>query len=506
MRRPARPAALVLAALLLAACATARLPDGGLVRITLLQINDVYTLEPVDGGRRGGMARLATLVRAARRENPNTVFVLAGDTLSPSIESRYLRGEQMVAALNAIGLDLAVFGNHEFDFGPRVLAERMGESRFVWLASNVVDRRTGAFFGGAWPDLLLTFGGVGVGFLGLTLPETATTSSPGPDVVFGEPRVVGRAMAADLRARGAKLIVAVTHQDMARDRALAASGDVDVILGGHEHEPLIAEEGRALITKGGSDGRYLVRVDLWVARDGTVVERAFTFREVSRRVAPDPAVEALVQAYATRLGRALDVVVGRTAVPLEAHARKLLTEETNLGDFITDLMRERLASDVALVNGGAIRGNHTVPAGPVTGRDVAGLVPFANVVVKLQMSGRELRAALEHGLAQVDRQGGGFLQVSGVRLVWDPQRPAGGRIVSVEVGGRALADDRTYTVAALDYLYRGGDGFVEFPRAKVLVGLESGPQLGDLVLEAIAKRGTIAPDVDGRIRRSAAPR
>lgn len=387
MRRPARPAALVLAALLLAACATARLPDGGLVRITLLQINDVYTLEPVDGGRRGGMARLATLVRAARRENPNTVFVLAGDTLSPSIESRYLRGEQMVAALNAIGLDLAVFGNHEFDFGPRVLAERMGESRFVWLASNVVDRRTGAFFGGAWPDLLLTFGGVGVGFLGLTLPETATTSSPGPDVVFGEPRVVGRAMAADLRARGAKLIVAVTHQDMARDRALAASGDVDVILGGHEHEPLIAEEGRALITKGGSDGRYLVRVDLWVARDGTVVERAFTFREVSRRVAPDPAVEALVQAYATRLGRALDVVVGRTAVPLEAHARKLLTEETNLGDFITDLMRERLASDVALVNGGAIRGNHTVPAGPVTGRDVAGLVPFANVVVKLRCPG-----------------------------------------------------------------------------------------------------------------------
>src|SRR5260370_36469868 len=97
------------------------------------------------------MARLATLVSAARRENPNTLLVLGGDALSPSVMSTFLKGEQMVAALNAIGMDLAVFGNHEFDFGPRVLAERMGESKFVWLASNVVDRRTGRFFGGAWP-------------------------------------------------------------------------------------------------------------------------------------------------------------------------------------------------------------------------------------------------------------------------------------------------------------------------------------------------------------------
>jgi 5'-nucleotidase len=506
MARPARRAALLLAAALLAACATARGRDGGLVHVTLLQINDIYALEPVDGGRRGGMARLATLVSAARRENPNTLLVLAGDALSPSVMSTFLKGEQMVAALNAIGLDLAVFGNHEFDFGPRVLAERMGESKFVWLASNVVDRRTGRFFGGAWPELLLTFEGVPIGFLGLTMPESATLSSPGPDVVFGEPRTVARAMAAGLRARGARLVVAVTHQAMPQDRALAAAGDVDLILGGHEHEPLIAEEGRALITKAGSDGRYLVRVDLRLARDGALVERAAEFREVSARVAPDPAVEALVRSYAARLDRELDVVVGRTAVPLEAHGAKLRTGETNLGDFVTDLMRERLASDVALVNGGAIRGNHTVPAGPVTGRDVAGLFPFANVVVKLEMPGRALRAALEHGLAQVDRQGGGFLQVSGVRLVWDALRPAGSRITAAEVGGQALADDRAYTVAVLDYLYRGGDGFAEFAAARTLVGEESGPPLANLVLDAIASRGTIAPEVDGRIQRSAAPR
>jgi len=289
---------------------------------------------------------------------------------------------------------------------------------------------------------------------------------------------------------------------MAADRALAAATGPDVILGGHEHEPLIAEEGKTLITKAGSDARYLVQVDLWVARDGPLVERSWTFREVSRRVPPDPAVEALVQGYARRLEGDLDVVVGRTAADLEARSGRLTTGETNLGDFVADAMRERLQSEVALINGGAIRGNRTLPAGPLTRRDVGELLPFANVVMKLEMTGRELSRALEHGLAQADHQGGGFLQVSGVRLVWDPTRPAGARIVRAEVGGRPLADAAVYTVAVLDYLYRGGDGFTEFGRAKALVSRESGPQLGDLVLDAIARHGTIAPVMDGRIRRA----
>ncbi len=493
-------ALLVLIALAVAACASAGSGDPGLVRITLLQINDIYVLEAVDGGQRGGMARLATLVREVRRENPNTVFALAGDALSPSVQSAFLRGEQMIAALNAIGLDLATFGNHEFDFGPTVLQERMGESKFVWLSSNVVDRGSGRGFGGARRDFLMTFDGVRVGFLGLTTPESAAVSSPGPDIVFGDPLTVGREVAAALRARGARLVVAVTHQPMADDKALAQASGPDVILGGHEHEPLVAEEGRTLITKAGSDARYLVQVDLWVARDGALVERSWQFREVSRRVAPDPAVEELVRAYAKRLDKELDVVIGRADVPLEAHGAKLRTQETNIGDFVADLMRERLGSDVALLNGGAIRTNRTVPAGPLTKRDVYNLLPFTNVVLKLEMRGGDLRRALERGLAQADREGGGFLQVSGLRLVWDPQRPTGRRIVSADVRGTPLAAEALYTVAVPGYLWRGGDGFTEFAGARVLVGEESGPPLTQLVLDAVAVRGAIAPALDGRLR------
>ena len=494
-------ALLVVLAVVQVGCVSRGAPaaDGELVRLTFLQINDAYALGPVDGGRRGGMARLATLVREVKRENPSTVFAIGGDFLSPSVESTFLHGAQMVAALDAVGLDFATFGNHEFDFGPAVLAERMKESKFRWLSANVVDRSSGRPFGGASPDTVLTLSGVRVGVFGLTMADAARTSRPGPDIGFNPPLAAGKDAETRLRAQGAQVVVAVTHQEIAQDRALAGAAAVDVILGGHEHDPMVAEEGKTLITKAGSDARYLVQVDLWLTREGKLVERSWRFREVSGRVAPDPAVEELVRSYAARLDRELDVVIGRTDVPLEARGSRLRTEETNVGDFIADRLRERLGTDAAFVNGGAIRTNRIVPAGPLTKRDVHSLLPFTDVVLKLELRGRDLRAALEHGLAQTDRGGGGFLQISGVRAVWDPRLAPGQRIVSISVGGRPLDDEAPYSVAVPSYLVRGGDGYTAFARGKVLIDESSGPQVAQIVMDAIVTRGTITPVTDGRI-------
>src|SRR4029453_7932824 len=269
--------------------------------------------------------------------------------------------------------------------------------------------------------------------------------------------------------------VAVAPGAVAEDKALAGAADVDMILGGHEHEPLVAEEGKTLITKAGSDARYLVQVDVWLTRDGRLVERSWRFREVSRRIEPDAAVEALVLDYARRLDRELDMGVGKSTGPLEARSSKLRTEETNRGDFVTDALRERLGSDVAAINGGAIRTNRTVPPGPLPRRDVLSLLPFTDIVVKLEIRGADLRAALEHGLAQTDRVGGGFLQLSGARVLWDPKLAPGRRIVDVTVGGKPLADEAAYTVAVPGYLRRGGDGYTVFGGAKGIIHAESGP-------------------------------
>src|SRR5215212_5239121 len=119
------------------------------IKVTLLQVNDVYQFAPVDQGTRGGLGRVFTLRKSIRQENPNTLLLMSGDTISPSVESITYKGEQMIEAWNAIGLDYATFGNHEFDFGPDVLAQRVSESKFGWVAANVIDKRTGQPFGGA---------------------------------------------------------------------------------------------------------------------------------------------------------------------------------------------------------------------------------------------------------------------------------------------------------------------------------------------------------------------
>jgi 5'-nucleotidase len=333
--------ALFIIALLVAGCGMVRrttaVPD--LVKITILQINDAYALEPVDDGRRGGMARLATLVKQIRAANPNTLFVIAGDFLSPSVLSTYLKGRQMIAVLDAVGLDAATFGNHEFDFGPAVLVERMRESRFAWISSNVRDARTGGALGGAQHDRIVTLGGVRVGLLGLTLAETAHRAAGGRDVRFDDALRAGIETATGLRRRGAQLVIALTHQSMAADRELADRAPIDVIAGGHEHEPLVAEGAKAIVTKAGSDARYLVQIDLWVTPDGRLVERSWTFHEVSARIPRDPAVERLIARYTAELDQELARPVGRTEVALDARRQVLRTQEAALGNFFTDVMR-----------------------------------------------------------------------------------------------------------------------------------------------------------------------
>ncbi len=205
------------------------------VRVTLLQVNDVYQFAPVDAGTRGGLARVLTLRRAIMRESPHTLFLLAGDTISPSIESNTYKGKQMIEAWNASGLDYATFGNHEFDFGPDVLRERMRESHFKWLAANVIDKKTGKPFADTPEFVVREFEGVKVGIFGIVLQETLQTSRPGPNVDILDPCTTAAGVVPKIHAAGAQVIVALTHLAMADDKRLARCSGIDVIIGLANH-------------------------------------------------------------------------------------------------------------------------------------------------------------------------------------------------------------------------------------------------------------------------------
>ena len=357
------------------------------VRVTLLQVNDVYQFAPVDGGTRGGLARVLTLRKQIMSESPHTLFFLAGDTLSPSIESNTYKGKQMIEAWDASGLDYATFGNHEFDFGPDVLRERMSESHFKWLAANVIDKKTGKTFADTPEFVVREFDGVKIGIFGILLPETLQTSRPGPDVDIQDPCATAARVIPKIHAAGAQVIIALTHLSMGEDKQLARCSGVDVIIGGHEHTLLESMSGHAPIFKMTSDARELGRIDLNISKStGKLESIDWQVIPVTDKVKDDPAFAPLNQKYGPLL-KSLEQTVGRTAVELNLKSEDVRTRETNMGDFIADAFRQATGSDVALVNGGSIRADTIIEPGVLTKRDVLSILPYNNRVVKMQLTG-----------------------------------------------------------------------------------------------------------------------
>ena len=472
------------------------------VRVTLLQVNDVYRFTPADRGARGGLARVSTLRKRIMKESPHALFLLSGDTISPSVESITHKGRQMIDAWNQVGLDYSVFGNHEFDYGDEVLLERVRESKFKWLGANVVDRRTGKTFAGTPLFEVREFGGVKVGLFGIALPETKTSSKPGPDTEFRDPCETARAVVPQVRAAGAQAVVALTHLSLEQDKRLArCAGGIDVIVGGHEHTLLQSSSAGTPIFKMSSDARELGRIDLNIdPATGRVESIDWQVIPVTDAVEDDPAFAPVVAKYA-RLTAELDATVGRTAVPLDARSATNRSEETNIGDFIADAFRREAGADVALVHGGLIRADDVLQPGELTVRDVLSILPFGNELVKIEVTGEVLRQALEHGLSLTapGAEPGRFPQVSGLRYAFDASRPPGARLREVTVGGRPLDPKKTYALATTRFLAEGGDQYAVLKGHANLMKVKLTD--GEVLRRAIAAAGTIAPQTEGRIRR-----
>jgi 5'-nucleotidase len=475
-----------------------------IVKITLLQVNDVYQFAPVDRGARGGLARLSTLRKRIVKESPNTLFLLAGDTISPSVESNTYKGAQMIDGWNAIGLDFSVFGNHEFDFGPDVLRDRIKESKFTWLGANVIDRKTGKIFADTPPFVIREFEGVKVGLFGIVLPETANTSRAGADIEFTDPCATTKQIIPQIKSAGATVIVALTHLSMKEDKALARCGSIDVIIGGHEHSLLESLSGRTPIFKMTADAREMGRIVLNVSADTGAVESIdWEVIPVTSAIEEDPAFASVTARYGELLAR-LAVLVGHTDVPLDARSEPGRTRETNVGDFIADAFRKATGADVAMMNGGSIRADMLYNAGDLTKREVLSMLPYENPVVKIEVTGAILRAALEHGVARSaeDAEPGRFPQVSGLRFTFDAKRPAGSRIVEATVNGMPLDDRKTYTFASTTFvIVDGGDGYTMFKGAKFLITSEKAQTAPAILEKAILSVKSIAPVTDGRIKR-----
>jgi 5'-nucleotidase len=472
------------------------------IKVTLLQVNDVYQFAPVDNGKSGGLGRVLTLTKSIRQQNPNTLFMMAGDTISPSVESITYKGAQMIEAWNAIGLDYATFGNHEFDFGPDVLQERIKESKFSWIAANVIDTRTGQPFGDAKRYVVREFGGVKVGLFGLVLPETKITSKPGANVEFRNSCDTAKEVVSELHGQGVKVVIALTHLSMREDKEVARCSGVNVIIGGHEHTLLESHAGSAPIFKMTSDARELGQIDLNILPTGELDSIDWKVIPVDSTTKEGPEFAAVYKKYSGLLTE-LAKPIGSTTVALDARSAENRTRETNVGNFITDAFRKFTAADVGFMNGGSVRADGIIGPGKLTQRDLLSILPFKNKLVKIEVTGATLRAALEHGVSRSaeDSQPGGFPQVSGIKFSFDASRSPGSRLVDVKVNNLPLDDAKKYTLTTTTFIgLDGGDGYSMFKGATVVIPPERLATDADTVRKAFGPR-PIAPKVEGRIKR-----
>lgn len=490
--------------LLLCSCVSAA-AQANQIRVTVLHVNDVYQFTPVEGGTRGGLARLLTLKKQIKLENPNTIFTLGGDTLSPSVETRTYQGAQMIDAWNAVGIDYAVFGNHEFDVKTAVLLERINESRFQWLGANVFDAKAGKVFADTPPFVIRDFGGVKIGIVGLLLPEAKETSSMEAHLEVKNFCETARELVPKMRAAGANAVIGLTHLFMRQDKELAKCADFDLILGGHEHTLLQSSSNGTPIFKMTADAREMGRFNFNFDAETKKLESLdWEIIPVTDKIENAPEFAAVLDKYKDILQK-LAEPVGATSVSLDALSFSNRNHETNIGNFIADVYRSAANADVALVNGGSIRADLTYSPGVLTKRDVLSILPFNNPVVKIEITGKTLREALEHGLAKSggeENEPGRFPQISGLSLVFDPSKPAAARIIKIMIGGKALDEKKVYTLATSDFLVsRGGDGYSMFKDAKILIKAINAPKDSELLENAIktAPNKTIAPKVENRI-------
>lgn len=466
--------------------------------LTILQINDVYATAPV--GDRGGLARVATLKRTLADAGRTPLLVIAGDFLSSSVESTVFKGEQMVAALNAAGLDMATLGNHEFDFGYDVLIRRMSEARWQWVVSNVLDAGTGRPVGNASPYVVRRFGTLRVGFIGLCVIDEGVRRDRLQRLRFIHPIEAAAAQLAALRTEGVDVIVALTHLTFDLDRALAEKfPEIDLIVGGHEHYPISATVNRTLISKAGSDAKNVARIDIGRRSGGGPVERFYELVPITPATPDDPATAAVVASYTSRLGDELKAVIGTTRAPLDGVSQRLRTSETNLGNLVADAVRANAGADIAIVNSGGIRGDRIYAAGPLLRRDLVEMHPFGNIVCKLAVTGRVILDALNFGVSRLPAATGQFPQVSGLAVQLNLTGPPERRVQNVRLDGRPLDPAATYTLAIPDYLLNGGDGYTMFGSHQVLVGPESGDSIATALEAYVAGRGEINPTIEGRI-------
>jgi len=467
---------------------------------TLLLVNDIYKMSDDKG--KGGFARAAGIAKAERARGVPVLFCHAGDCYSPSLMSGFDQGAHIVAMQNKMGIDVFVPGNHEFDFGKENYLKLAAAQTYPTFAANLRDA-AGNPLPGHKDSQIFELGGIKVGVIGTTFDPTPQLSNPG-DLKFSSTMEALRREARKLKGEGADILVAVVHADRAMDYEIVRSRMVDILLTGHDHDLAIAYDGKVVMVESNEEGNYVTAIDIAAKATGEGANRKVewtpTFRvNDSRAATPDPEVAAIVKGYETELSKELDIEIGTLAAPLDSRTAVIRTQETAIGNLIADAIKAATGAQLAITNAGGIRANKQYPAGhKLTRRDVLSELPFGNATSMVEITGKDVKDAIENGLRDAPQGSGRFPVVSGLTFEADLKQPQGSRVTSVKVDGKEIDPAGKYTVATNNFMLTGGDGYTALGRGKTLIGLTDGKLMANEVMVYIRRLGTVDAKVEGR--------
>ena len=370
----------------------------------------------------------------------------------------------MVKAMNEMHYSAATIGNHDFDFYVQSLLERLEMAEYPMIVSNV-SMQDGSPLPNTERSKILETPDLKVGVVGLLTEdmEEVTIAEKRAGIRFEDPEDALERELPKLRKQGADVIVVLSHNGLEEDVDLAEDfpNEQLVILGGHSHDRLTepVEVDGNYIFQAGSHGKELGKVLVEVDPiHNRIVEVDSELLLVDPgQVQPDPEVSELVDHYTEQAERAMGAVVGRAPAAL---TRRYNTDSL-LGNWVTDAMRSRLGTDVALMQSDGLRAD--LQAGDITKGGVREIRPFEGMFLwKGELSGKALKEVLEHSTTFREVEPGGrssFLQVSGIEFSYDANRREGDRVVDVSIGGKPLQLNKTYSVATENYLGSGQLGY-----------------------------------------------
>lgn len=454
--------------------------DDGKIEVVFVQVNDVYEIAPIAGGKEGGMARVASLKKQYKQANPNTFLVIAGDFLSPSVynslqyHGKKIRGAQMVESMNAAGMDIAVFGNHEFDITESELQDRINESEFLWVSSNTFHKvkdavvpftKTSAVTAKPFPDTYIMnvtdAGGTTakIGFIGITLP-----SNPADYVYYKDPLSTAKQAYNSIKD-SVDAVVAITHQAIADDINLAKElPGLAAIIGGHEHSGVFTKTGNIYITKAESNARsaYIVKLDINKNKHSFTVPKP-ELKYINESIPLDSNTNVVVQKWKkiaednyASLGFEAKKVIIPSGEPLDGRETEIRSRSTNLTGLVTAAMAYACPkADVVIFNSGSIRLDDILTP-PVTEYDIIRALPFGGGIREVDMKGDLLLQVLQAGVKNANS--GGFLQSQPV--VYNKATN------SFTVNNQSINPNKTYRVALSEFLLTGNETNLGFLNEK----------------------------------------